>query len=106
MDIGFDQNTWTRAPAAQRMPGASSQPPEWRVLLARFDACLSARREMMANGEHSATRRGSFDRAASLRLAGFEHASCAVNPTALANRKPDGGIAVRLAGHFSSGTRG
>ena len=106
MDIGFDHNAWTRTPAARALAELCGHAPEWTVLLARLDAGWSARRSLTANDGHVAPPGGSFHHPAALRLAGFENASRAVNPTALVNRKPDGGNAFCLAGDSRSGTRG
>ncbi len=106
MDIGFDSTEWRPTPARRAAQGLLRHAPDWTELLARLDAARAAHREMAASLTGPAGRCGSFDRGAALAIAGFDHASCSVNPTALANRKPDGGNAVCVTGNFATGARG
>ena len=106
MDLGFDPNDMHRDAASKPWAGDCGLVPDWHDLLPRLFAGWSARRELLNAARPESPRRGNFDAASAQALAGFEHASHAVNQAALGNRKPDGGIGLSLAGDFHSGTRG
>ncbi len=81
--------------------------PDWHALKSRFAAAFSARRELSANPALSGpAMAGSFDADSARCLGTYEHALVAVNPTALANGKPDGRISDVLAGEPTVGDRG
>jgi hypothetical protein len=106
MDIVFDHNEWRPAPATRAFAGGLGHVPEWLILQARMSAAWSARQELGAITARAVPRCGSFDRASTRLLAGFENSSHAVNPILLGNGKPDGGNAGHLAGDSTSGGRG
>jgi hypothetical protein len=106
MDLGFDLSYSLHGGANHAHTDDFRRVPEWHELSARLVASWSARRAMTDDPARTAARRGNFDPASAKALAGFEHASHAVNRAALGNRKPDGGIAACLAGISQSGDRG
>lgn len=106
MDLGFTAFDLNRTDAPHGWAGDCGVAPDWHELLPRLHAGWSARREL----QHTVTKliagRGNFDPETANSLAEFKHPSPAVNPSALGNRKPDGGNGVCAAGYFQSGTRG
>jgi hypothetical protein len=106
MDLGFNLNHPLPGIGFDEHAGDFRREPEWHELSSRLAACWAARREMAHNPALASARLGNFDPATASAINGYEHASRAVNPAALGNRKPDGGIAVCLAGISLSGDRG
>jgi hypothetical protein len=106
MDLGFDLKYPQPGAANHADAGDFRRVPDWHELSARLVASWAARRAMADDPARTAARRGNFDPVSAKALAGYEHASHAVNRAALGNRKPDGGIAVCLAGISQSGDRG
>lgn len=106
MDIGIDRNEWLQMPAATSPAGAWSQVPEWPMLLARMAAAWQTRREFALSAAGASPKIGSFACSAALTLASSGYASRAINQSASANRKPDEGNSVRLAGVTATGSRG
>jgi hypothetical protein len=110
MEIGFENNYWHPATAAQASAdghgGDCHNAPEWLDLRARLGAAWSARRELGHCGVRVAARSGSFDRASANTLATFDAASPAVNPIALGNLKPRWGKAGGRTGVSTPGGRG
>ena len=106
MDLGFDLNELHRNASRKAFAGDCLLAPEWHELMPRLFAGWSARREMMRSCKNESLRRGNFDPASAQVLAKIVHDSRAVNQAASGNRKPEGGICIRLAGNFQSGDRG
>lgn len=100
MDIAFD--------LPQTGQKCSDRAFEWHGLRARLFAARAARRALEPAGSMIGPERdgGSFDRVSARVLAGYGQALARVNLNALGNCKPDGDMAVAVAGERTAGDRG
>lgn len=99
MDIGFDIPQYGQEAGSGRL--------EWQGLRARLFAVRAAHRALEeAAFANRSDGRSSFDRGSARLLAGYGQVLAGVNPTALGNGKPDGGINGSVAGESRTGDRG
>jgi hypothetical protein len=106
MDLSFEHNDWQKAlPASESLNGCDYT-PEWHALRSRLAAALSARREFARADVKKTESSGSFDQPCANLLSAFQKSSHAVNLTASANGKSNGGIEAHTAGESDAGGRG